>query len=320
MVIQTISYSTQINKLLLCLTVIACLSDATAQQTPFTPVSNRVFTPFIINPAIAGSKDFMAIVIQGSDKSLILSGNTRIAKEGPKYFGIPELRDYTQIGVGASLFYDVIGTSRRIGFSAATSWHMPLSKTNLSFLSCGIAVKGYYNYVGFIPDLDSIEKDSFLPNIDAGVYYYGQNLYAGISTTNILGLMLDSRDIAIYDIPVSRQYFFIAGYKLVLIRSLNIVLEPSFIINIDDLLEFNERETYNPMLKLYMDEFCLGTYLHNYDKLTFFFEYKFPSLYLGALVDFPRNAPFFKKELIVEIALGANFRSFKSASQRNWHW
>jgi hypothetical protein len=34
-----------------------CLS---AQHTPYNPISKRVFTPFVINPAMAGSKDFLA--------------------------------------------------------------------------------------------------------------------------------------------------------------------------------------------------------------------------------------------------------------------
>ena len=85
------------------------------------PVSNYIFNPFIFNPAIAGSKDFMALdlaaVLQGNDKSQLLSGNTRIAKKGPTYFGAPVSRSYTQYGVGASVYNDVIGTSQSIGMN-----------------------------------------------------------------------------------------------------------------------------------------------------------------------------------------------------------
>ena len=96
----------KINLLFLALFAIVC--SATAQQTPSTPISNRVFTPFIINPAIAGDKGFMAIdlsaIIQGTDKSQLLSGNTRIAKKGPTYFGAPVSRSYTQFGVRNLIF------------------------------------------------------------------------------------------------------------------------------------------------------------------------------------------------------------------------
>jgi type IX secretion system PorP/SprF family membrane protein len=311
-------------KLVVMLVIITCPIYVYAQQTPQNPISNRVFTPFIINPAIAGSKDFMAIdlsaVIQGSDKSQLLSGNTRIAKKGPRYFGAPVSRSYTQFGVGAALFNDVVGPSRNIGFSAAASYHLALNDKNLSFLSGGIAFKGIYNMMDSISELDTPPKNRFIPNIDAGIYYYGKSLYAGISATNILGNMLDSADLALYDVPVSRKYFFIAGYKFVISKSLNIVVEPSLIIDLDDSLNFDKKETYNPMLKLYLEDFCLGGYLHDYDKFTFFFQYKFPRIYVGTLVDFPRDVPFYKSDLIIEIAAGVNFGDIGSSSRNRWHW
>ena len=297
---------------------------ATAQHTPLNPISNRVFTPFIINPAIAGSKDFMALdlsaTIQGSDMSQLLSGNSRIAKKGPRYFGAPVAKSFTQFGLGASLFNDVSGPSRNLGMGIAASYHLPLNDKNLSFLSGGIAVKGIYNMMDSIPDIGAPPKNSFIPNFDAGVYFYGQKFYTGISATNILGSMTDSTDMAIYNIPVSRQYFFVTGYKFVLSRSLNIVLEPSLIVNLNDSLDFDKKESYNPMLKLYMDAFCLGAYLHNYDNLTFFFQYKFPRLYIGTLVDFPINVPFYKQDLTVEIAAGVNFGGPAHTSGNRYQW
>ena len=262
----------------------------------------------------------ISAVIQGTDKSQLLSGNTRIAKKGPTYFGAPVSRNYTQFGVGAALFNDVAGPSRNLGFTASASYHKPLDDKNLSFLSGGIAVKGIYNMMDSIPELDAPSKNSFIPNIDAGLYYYGKSLYAGISATNILGNMLDSADLAVYNVPVSREYFVITGYKFVISKSLNIVIEPSLIIDLNDSLNFDKKETYNPMLKLYLEDFCFGGYLHDYDKLTFFFQYKFPRLYLGTLVDFPRDVPFYKEDLVIEIVAGVNFGSISSSSSTKWHW
>lgn len=294
------------------------------QHTPLNPISNRVFTPFMINPAIAGSKDFMAFdlaaTIQGDDFSQLLSGNTRIAKKGPSYFGAPVAKSFTQFGAGGSIFNDVTGLSRNLGVSAAVSYHVPLNDKNLSFLSGGLAIKGIYNMMDSLVDIGAPVKNSLIPNLDAGLYLYGQKFHAGISATNILGNMTDSADMAVYNIPVSRQYFFIAGYKFVLSRSLNIVLEPSLIVNIDDSLDFSEKNSYNPMLKLYMDAFCIGAYLHNYDNLTFFFQYKFPRFYIGTLVDFPRDVPFYKRDLKVEIAAGINFGRTTGSSHNRYQW
>ena len=277
-------------RILLFLLFLSHFSDAVGQHTPSSPVSNNIFNPFVFNPAITGSKDFMAIdlaaVIQGNDKSQLLSGNTRIAEKGPTYFGAPVSRNYTPFGAGISIFNDVTGPSQSIGMSAAASYHMPLNTRNLSFVSGGLAIKGIYNMLDSIPDTEAPPKNTFIPNIDAGVYYYGQFGFAGISVTNIFGSMLSEEDKSIYDVPVSRQYFLTAGYKFIISRSLNVVLEPSIIVNLDDSLSFGEPDTYNPMLKIYMEDFCVGTYFHDFDNLTFFFQYKFPQWYLGRLVDF----------------------------------
>ena len=229
-------------------------------------------------------------------------------------------KSFTRFGAGASLFNDVSGLSRNMGFSAAASYHIPLDDNNLTFLSAGVALKGIFNTMDSIPEIGAPRKSNFIPNADAGIYFYGQSFYAGLSATNILGNMTDSADMAIYNIPVSRQYFFRAGYKLLLSRSLNIVLEPSLIINLDDSLYFNKKQTYNPMLKLYMDAFCVGAYLHDYNNLTFFFQYKFPRLYLGTLVDFPRNVPFYKKDLTIEIGAGLNFGGITTSSGNRYKW
>lgn len=294
------------------------------QHTPYNPISSRVFNPYNINPAIAGSKDFLALdlsaTIQGEEYSQLLSGNSRIAKKGPRYFGAPVSKSYTRIGLGAALFNDVLGPSRNLGISVASAYHIPLNNKNLSFLSAGVALKGIYNMTDSIPDHGAPSRNAFIPNADAGIFLYGQKFHVGLSATNILGSMTDSADMDIYQIPVSRQYFFIAGYKIVLSKSLNIILEPSLTVNIDDSLGFSDKNSYNPMLKLYMDAFCVGSYLHSYDNLTFFFQYKFPSFYIGTLVDFPRNVPFYKRDMTVEIAAGFNFGVTGSSPHNRFQW
>jgi type IX secretion system PorP/SprF family membrane protein len=294
------------------------------QNTPYNPISGRVFTPFTINPAAAGSKDFTALdlsaTIQGEYYSQLLSGNSRIAKKGPRYFGAPVSKSYTRVGIGAALFNDVSGPSRNLGINIASAYHIPLNDKNLSFLSAGVALKGIYNMTDSLPDPGAPSRNAFIPNVDAGIYLYGQKFHAGVSATNILGSMTDSTDMSIYNIPVSRQYFLIAGYKIVLSKSLNIILEPSIIVNIDDSLDFSNRNSYNPMLKLYMDAFCVGSYLHSYDNLTFFFQYKFPNFYLGTLVDFPRNVPFYKRDITVEIAAGFNFGGPGASPRNRYQW
>lgn len=299
-------------------------NNLSAQQTPLNPVTSQVFTPFTINPAIAGSKDFMAFdlsaTVQGTDKSILLSGNSRLAKKGPTYFGAPVSKEFTRFGAGLLLFNDKVGYSTNTGLGVTGSYHQPLDKKNLTFLAAGVTVKGFYNMMDSIPETEAPPKNSFIPNIDFGIYFYNETLSAGVSVTNILGSTFSDEDQLLYNIPVSRQYYFTAGYKILVNRALNIVIEPSIIINVDDSLDFSKGDAYNPMLKIYMEDFCFGTYWHDFEKLNFFFQYKFPRLYIGTLVDFPKGAPFFREELIVELTAGINFGNVSSGKQMKWHW
>jgi hypothetical protein len=64
----------------------------------------------------------------------------------------------------------------------------------------------------------------------------------------------------------------------------------------------------------------VGSYLHDYDNLTLFFQYKFPKVYIGTLVDFPRDVPFFKRGLTIEIAAGFNFGSVNQTAGSRYQW
>jgi hypothetical protein len=74
------------------------------------------------------------------------------------------------------------------------------------------------------------------------------------------------------------------------------------------------------MLKVYAGNFCIGTYFNDYSKISFFFQYRFPRLYLGAFFAMPKNSPYFKESPTTEIAVGINFSRNKSGFTKNSHW
>jgi type IX secretion system PorP/SprF family membrane protein len=274
---------------------------------------------------MVGSKDFLTVdfnaAFQGKSQAQILSGNTRLAKSKPGYFSAPKLKEFNSVGIGGSVFNDLNGSSHNIGVSAAGSYQIPLNTRDLSFLSFGAAVKGVYNMLdssGADPGYPA--KNTFFPNVDAGVYYYGTNFFTGLSAINLLGNPEDADSLGNYAIPVSRQYFFTIGYKFLLSKSLNIVLEPSVLIDAVDSSLTNIAENINPILKLYIDNFCLGSYFLSDGNTSFFFQYRYPRFYLGAFYELPRKTAYFKKSPIVEFTLGLNFQVDKSRFSRRSHW
>ena len=296
-----------------------------AQQTPLNPLSYWVFTPYIYNPAMVGSKDFLSIdfngSFQGNANALILSGSTRLSKTNPGYFSSPKIKEFNSIGIGGSVFNDINGSSHNIGISAAGSYQIPLSTRELSFLSFGASVKGVYN----ILDPGTVESDlpvkkTFYPNLDVGIYYFGTSFFSGLSAVNVLGNPEKTQGQGLYRIPVSRQYFFTAGYKFLLSKSMNVVFEPSVLIDVYDSTLKEIEKHISPIVKLYMDNFCLGSYFLNYDNTSFFFQYRYPKFYIGAFYELPRKTAFYKKKPIVELTFGLNIQIDKSRFSKRSHW
>ena len=314
-----------VERILLTIVFVYIFCTIKGQQTPLSPVSYWVFTPYIYNPAIVGSKDFLSAGIntafQGNSNAQLLSGNTRLSKTKSGYFSSPDIMEFKNIGIGGSVYRDINGLSQNIGLSAAFSYQLPLNISNLSFLSFGVSVKGVYNTL----DNDSTGlarsfKKTFFPDFDLGVYYYGTNFFTGLSSTNILGNPWKSDSLDIFRIPVSRQYFFTAGYKILLSKSLNMVLEPSVLIFSNDSTIRKKSANINPIIKLYMGDFCFGASFHSNEKISFFAQFRYPKFYVGAYYELPKKTAFYKKAPIVEFTAGINIQPDKSRFSNHSHW
>jgi type IX secretion system PorP/SprF family membrane protein len=301
------------------------LSVANGQQTPLNPVSYWVFVPYIYNPAIVGSKDFLSAgfnaSFQGNSNTQLLSGNTRISKTQSGYFSSPDIVEFKNIGVGGSLYRDISGLSTNIGGAISGSYQFPMSTKKLSFLSVGVTVKGVYNSL----DNDSVGpahsyKKTFYPDVDLGIYYYGTSIFAGVSATNILGNPFKSDTLEIFRVPVQRQYFFTAGFKVLLSKSLNIVVEPSVLISATDTTFNKITDNINPILKLYLEDFCVGSAFNNSGRISFFAQYRYPKFYVGAYYELAKNTAYFKKSPIVEFTFGINIQPDKSRFSNHSHW
>lgn len=297
------------------------------QQSSLNPISSWIFNPITYNPAVAGSKDFFSVDLiaasRENNNSQVISGNTRLSKKVPGYFTSPGYSRYTNFGLGGYIFNESSELSRTMGVSATGSYQVNLSESSLSFLSFGVSVKGIYNTMDSVsqvePDLTGTASETFEPNMDVGIYYYGPTFYAGISSTNLLSSTSKSDSAELY-IPEARQYFFMGGYKFILSRYLDIVLEPSLIISASDSTFQDITKNINPLIKLYIENFCIGTYFYDKTKISFFFQYNHPRFYIGAFFALPKESPYFKKEPTIEFSAGINLSYNKSRLHKRYHW
>lgn len=311
--------------LLLVIILIFPFYGTNGQQTVLSPLSYWVFVPSIYNPAIAGSRDFLSIglnaAFQGSSNSQLVSGNTRISKTKSGYFSSPDIVEFKNIGVGGSVFRDKLESYMNTGFSAFGSYQIPLSTKKLSFLSFGASVKGiYYSLDNDTVDTGNSQKTGFYPDLDLGVYYYGTNFFTGLSAVNIFDYFKNRNNRDLSENPVPRQYFFTAGYKILLSKDLNIVLEPSVFIPVNDSTINNISENINPIIKLYLDDFCLGTSFSGNGKITFFSQFRYPKFYIGAYYELEKKTPYFKKSPLVELTIGLNIQPDKSRLSHHSKW
>ncbi len=295
------------------------------QQTPLSPLSYWIFTPNIYNPAIVGSKDYLSIGLntsfQGESNTQILSANTRISKSRSGYFASPKIKEFSNIGFGGSIFNDLDGPFRNTGASITASYQIPLTKRKLSFLSIGASLKGVYNIpYSITAESGSPLENTFYPNVDLGIFYFDPNIFAGLSTTDLLGNPGEADSLGVFNIPVTRKYFFAAGYKILLSSAWDIVLEPSVFINMDDSTIKNIPDRINPIIKLYFDNFCFGTYFLTDSKISFFSQFRYPRFYISAFFELPKKTPYYKRAPLVELTIGINIQADKSRITSRSHW
>lgn len=299
------------------------------QFTSLQPVSTPVYSPFTYNPAIAGSKDHSGInflsAIYKNASSQLFSADTRFSKASrPVYFLSEETREFRNIGAGISIFHQYEDTYRTLGGSASLAYHIPVNKKRLSFLSLGASGKGIYFDGEWPGPGDSIFHvllgGTKYFDLDLGVYYYSARFSGGFSVINLRDLIMNEGRPNTEIIPLSLQYFANASYKILLSRSWNIVFEPGMILSTHELeLEGLEEKIY-PLLKLYLKDFCLAYYARDNDKLSFLFEYRYPSVFLSAYFEIPKNSAYYRREPSIEISAGIKLGKNKKRVTSRSRW
>lgn len=294
-----------------------------AQETPFNPVSYRIFTPFLFNPAITGSKDFSSVDYGISNymkrNSHLLSGNFRVPRSAWKYYSSLSNTQYSGIGLGGYAFSDNNATWKNSGAGVAVSYHIQLDREAVSFLSFGLGGKAIVSRPSPLTEAAS-DVSTVQPDADAGVYYYNPVFYAGISVMNILN-NYPAFDTLRHSAPYTREFFLNTGFKIIVSKSADIVIEPSLIINTDVTFSGSLWEIVRPALRVYAGNFCLGSYLNEPGKIPFFIQYKYSKVYIAAYFELPGEPPFYKQPVRTEFALGVNLSAFKKGYNfKNNHW
>lgn len=192
--------------------------------------STYFFNPLIINPAYAGSQ-----------KSLVI--NATVRDQWTNFKGAPKSQFLTihaplkgkSIGLGLSFVNDKIGAHSNKSISASWSFSVKLNKKNHR-LALGInpGIDIYQtNYTNSkIQDnsdgvfTDGINYTKILPNIGAGLYYYGEKFYLGASSPKIIK---NNFNLPGGQIALQENHFYFFGGAIFKLNSL-VSMRPSYIV------------------------------------------------------------------------------------------
>lgn len=198
-------------------------------------VSQYMFNHLLLNPAYAGSKEYMMATLLYRKQWVDFKGSptSQVASvHGP--LGL------TNFGWGGLITNDRIGVTNRTDFYANAAYHLPVNSKMK--LSVGLrAGGGYYSYRNSDliywdendPSFAGDRVSKFLPNIGAGLYLYSNKFYAGLSVptlisydpTKSLSINTNSGEVVPQQV---RHYFGTAGYAFEV--NPDLVFRPSVLV------------------------------------------------------------------------------------------
>lgn len=305
-----------IRRLVFVLIVFAGISSLNAQQIPSRPLSIPVYHPMVVNPAYVGSKDFTNISLTSR---IFKTPNNQILTIHQRITGSDGF--FSSLGAGAYLFQEQLEESWNMGLAVGGAYHMPLDKASIHNISAGASLKGFFNFPKSVAEsTGDTTGTTFLPNMDLGVYYYGPTAFAGLSVTSLFGAKKADEITEESEAYLPREYHLYGGYKFLLSKKNAIVLEPSLLVSLDDSTLSEPHKHLIPYLKLYLQNFYVGTYMKSVDIFALFFQYQFPRFYTGVFLEFPRVGFLNNDNIIFELSLGVNLGHEGSKFLQYRHW
>ncbi|MBE7646268.1 type IX secretion system membrane protein PorP/SprF [Tenacibaculum finnmarkense] len=180
-----------------------------SQQDP--QYTQYMYNTMSVNPAYSGTKGHAVITALGRTQWIGLKGapNTQTLS-----YDTPV--GYSGLGLGLNFVNDKIGPVNETYLDVNAAYSIILNKyANLSF---GLKLGGRFFNVdwsrGKYKEPDRLFKSNinkFLPTIGAGIYYYTDKWYTGLSVPNLL--RADYYNSSIESVATERlHYFLIAGY------------------------------------------------------------------------------------------------------------
>ncbi len=213
-------------KILLVFSLLISFSAFAQQDALF---SQYTYNKLLVNPAYAGSRDGLNVVLIKRYQWVNLDGapeTMSISAHMPTF--------NRRVGLGAYYYRDVIGPTIENGFMGTYAYHIPMDKGTLSFgLQGGIKYMDFnwsvvdLKDVDYVYDPDDVKK--VIPDLNIGAYYQTDNFFAGLSSKQLLenDLGYSNNGNKTTFSRLSRHFYLMAGGVVPL--SEKIFFRPSFL-------------------------------------------------------------------------------------------
>lgn len=269
-------------KIALTLTLAAAMATGYSQQLTFN--SQYMVNHYLLNPAAAGSQDYMPIATSFRQQWAGFNGapNTQVLSAHGNING--------NMGVGGMVYNDVTGPLRNVGFQGTYAYQFEVGRDAKLALGLSLMLNQYYlDGSDFVLNdqvdavLNGASYKSLNPDAHFGVYFYGENYFAGIAAPQLIEWKYDFIADGDNVNKQVRHYYFQGGYLIE--TGSDVTIEPSALIkytvgapisfdintrffykeNLWAGLSYRHGESVVGMVGVQRDQFVLG---YSYDYIT----------------------------------------------------
>ncbi len=243
---------TIMKKIFLAAALLFVVATETLQAQQIFQLSQYMLNDFAYNPAVAGSRDNF-ITKAGFRKQWtgIEGAPTTV------YAGIHgNLSQKKSAGIGALLFSDVTGPTRRLGVQLAYAYHLPLNlegTTTLGFGISGTLGQAAINFSDLViddegdPQLGNGSQSKFGGDANFGVYLRSTNYSVGLAANQLFASKFNFLGNDEANIQNARHFYLMGNYRFDLNEKFG--LEPGLLLKIvqgaNPQAEINARAIYD---------------------------------------------------------------------------
>ena len=227
--IKNLKYNHMKKILLILLALVSGLHAIAQQDEHYTMY---FFNTLVQNPGYAGSREVISLVglyrtqwtgIEGSPKTMSLSIHSPMRND--------------KVGLGLNIVNDQLSVTNTTRVTGDYAYRIPVGNNGgklaigiqASLLNLTNNLSKLSTTVGNDPSLVNV-KNLLLPNVGAGLYYYTQKMYLGLSMPHMINFKLDKREVAssATSDSLARQFTHLFGTAgIVLPLSKDIKLKPA---------------------------------------------------------------------------------------------